>query len=267
MAINKTIPSTKVVSAAKRLREAAHKKETCQPIRNLIGETDLDKAYTIQNINNALRVANGAKAIGCKIGLTSFTVQKQLGIDQPDFGVLFNDMEIWNNGEISISELMQPKIETEIAFVVGKDLNKDYIGTADVLSAIEYALPSLEIVGSRIENWDIKITDTIADNAAASHFVLGHQPIPLRKLDLVNCKMVMKKGKKKVSEGVGASCLGSPVNAMIWLAQKMAELGKPLRAGDVVLTGALGPMSAVKAGDSFTATIDGLGGVSVNFTK
>lgn len=261
MAINK-----KISAAAKRLREAADKKETCQPIRNLIGETDLEKAYAIQNINTALRVAGGAKIVGCKIGLTSNAIQKQLGVDQPDFGMLFNDMEVWNNGEIPFSELMQPKVETEIAFVMGKDLDQTHIGTADVLSAVAYALPSIEIVGSRIENWNIKITDTIADNASASHYVLGHQPVPLRKLDLVGCNMVMKKKNRKVSEGIGAACLGSPINATIWLAQKMAHLGQPLRAGDVVLTGALGPMAAVKAGDSFTATIEGLGSVSVKFT-
>lgn len=262
MAFNKTINS-----AAKRLREANEKKATCQPIRNLIGETDLEKAYMIQNINTALRVASGARPLGCKIGLTSPAVQKQLGVDQPDFGMLFSDMEVWNNGEISVKELMQPKVEAEIAFVLGKDLDKAYIGTADVLSAVEYAVPSIEIVGSRIENWDIKITDTIADNASASHFVLGHQPIPLKKLDLIGCKMLMKKGKRKVSEGMGAACLGSPINATMWLAQKMTQLGKPLRAGDVVLTGALGPMVAVKAGDAFTASIEGLGSVSVRFTE
>jgi len=256
-----------VAAAAKRLREAENNKQVCDPIRNLIGITDIEKAYAVQEINTALRIAQGARIVGYKIGLTAPVVQKQLGVDQPDFGKLWHDREVLNGGEISIKELMQPRAEAELAFVLGKDLTSDKLTTVDILSAIDYAVTSIEIVGSRIKNWDIKITDTIADNASASHWVIGHQPVKLDKIDLLNCKMVMKNKKKIVSKGVGKNCLGSPINATLWLAQQMVKMGSPMKAGDLILTGALGPMVAAKAGDSFHVTIEGAGEVSVNFVK
>lgn len=262
MAINK-----KVEAAAKRLREAANKREVCEPVRNLIGTSDIEKAYAVQEINTAYRIAEGARIVGSKIGLTSPAVQKQLGVDQPDFGMLWHDKEIQNGGEISMSKLMQPKAEAELAFVLGKDLTSDKLTTIDIISAIDYVLPSIEIVGSRIKNWDIKITDTIADNASASHWVVGHQPISLENIDLLNCKMVMKNKGKVVSKGIGKNCLGSPINAMFWLANQMIKMGNSMQAGDVILTGALGPMVSAKAGDDFKITIEGAGEVSVKFTK
>ena len=256
----------KVEAAAKRLRQAAQQHQTCAPIRNLIGETDVAKAYAIQSVNTALRLSEGAKITGCKIGLTSPAVQQQLGVGQPDFGMLFDDMEVWNNGEISMHKLMQPKAEAEIAFVLKEDLNSDSINTTDVISAIDYALAAIEIVGSRIEKWNIKITDTIADNASASHYVLGHRPVKLQNLDLIGCKMLMKKNNKKVSAGTGGACLGSPINAMLWLAKTMVQMGTPMKAGQVILSGALGPMVNVQAGDKVEATIEGLGNVFVDFS-
>ena len=260
MAINRNVET-----AAKRLREAAVKRIVCDPVRNLIGTTDLEKAYAVQEINTALRIAQGAKIVGSKIGLTSLAVQKQLGVGQPDFGMLWNDKEVSNGGEISMSELMQPKAEAEIAFVLGKDLTSDKLTSIDILSAVDYALTSIEIVGSRIKDWNIKITDTIADNASASHWVVGHKPVKLENIDLLNCKMVMENNDKKVSEGIGKNCLGSPVNAMLWLARKMVAMGRPMQAGDVILTGALGPMVSAKAGDDFRVTIEGLSEVGVKF--
>jgi len=137
----------------------------------------------------------------------------------------------------------------------------------DVISAIDYALVSIEIVGSRIKNWDIKITDTIADNASASHWVIGHKPVKLESIDLLNCKMVMTNNEEIVSEGQGRNCLGSPINATLWLAQKLVAMGTPMRAGDLILTGALGPMVSAKAGDHFRVTIEGAGEVSVGFVE
>lgn len=257
----------KIQAAAKRLREASEKGITCDPVRNLIGETEIEKAYAVQEINSALRIAEGARIVGKKIGLTNAVIQKRFGIDSPDFGMLWHDKEVWNNGEISVKEIMQPKAEAEIAFVLGKDLTSEKVTSFEVISAIDYALASIELVGSRIHNWDIRITDTIADNASASHFVVSHKPIKLENLDLINCKMAMYKNGELVSEGSGGQCLGSPINATVWLAQTMARLGKPLRAGEVILTGALGPFIDIEAGDSFRAEIEGLGDVSVNFTE
>lgn len=220
-------------------------------------------AYAVQSINTEIRVSNGARIIGKKIGLTSLAVQKQLGVDQPDFGILFNDMEVLNGLSVSASTLLQPKAEVEIAFVLGEDLDVSGMTIVDLIAAIDYALPAIEIVGSRIQNWDINIYDTIADNASASHFVLGHTPKTLDEFDMVGCNMQMMKNGQKVSSGRGAACLGSPLNAMLWLANKMASLGQPLQAGEVILTGALGPMTDLVAGDELMAEIDGLGSVSV----
>ncbi|MEM9823053.1 MAG: fumarylacetoacetate hydrolase family protein [Bacteroidota bacterium] len=254
-----------VAAAAKRLREAEAKKRLCEPIRNLIGATDIEKAYAVQEINTALRMAQGARIVGRKIGLTAPVVQHQLGVNQPDFGMLWQDKEVMNGGEISMRELMQPRAEAEIAFVLGQDLDAKHLTSIDILSAIDYALAAIEIVGSRIKNWDIKITDTIADNASASHWVVGHQPVKLDQIDLLNCKMLMTNKGKKVSEGLGKNCLGSPINATLWLAQKLAQMGRPMKAGEVIFTGALGPMVSAKAGDEFHVSIEGAGEVSVQF--
>lgn len=262
-----SIENSNLEDIAKVLRDAAAQKVSCNPIRDIIGVTDLAKAYEIQAINSKLRIEGGARVVGSKIGLTSVAVQRQLGVDQPDYGLLFDDMEVLNGGEISCGELMQPKVEAEIAFVLKKDLNATSITTTEMLSAIDYAVASIEIVGSRIKDWNIKITDTIADNASASHFVIGHRPVRLENIDLINCEMSMYKNGEKVSHGTGAACLGSPINACIWLAQTMAAHGSPLKAGEVILSGALGPMSAVGPGDQVKAVIEGLGEVSVSFVE
>jgi 2-keto-4-pentenoate hydratase len=254
---------------AKQLRDAYENRTACPPLRDVIGVEDLETAYVIQSINNDLLIQKGARVTGRKIGLTSKAVQEQLGVDQPDFGVLLDTMEVLNGDSISIAELMQPKVEAEIAFVLAKDLPNRKISTVELINSIDYALAAIEIVGSRIENWNIKITDTIADNASASHYVLGHRPVKLSDFDVVNCEMTMEKVThflEEVSSGNGADCLGSPINAMLWLANKMAELGTPLKAGEVILSGALGKMASVEAGDTFRATIEGLGTVSVSFT-
>ncbi len=257
----------KIDQAAERLRGAEETKITCEPIRDLLGITNLEDAYAVQQINSELRLTEGAKIVGSKIGLTAPVVQKQLGVDQPDFGSLWDDREIKDGGNISMSELMQPKAEAEIAFMLGKDLDKEGLTIEELKDAIDYALVSIEIVGSRIKNWDIKITDTIADNASASHWVIGSKKTLLKDVDLEHCKMTMTSNSETVSEGVGSNCLGSPLNAMLWLAQKMISLGNPLKAGHLILSGALGPMYNINEGDDITATIEGLGSVNVKFTK
>ena len=254
-----------IEEVASTLRQAATSGICCAPIREVIGIEDITTAYAIQKHNIQEQLSRGASIIGYKIGLTSPVVQEQLGVDQPDFGTLLNTMEVMHNSIIPYTMLMQPKAEVEIAFVLKSDLAKSYISTVDVLHAIDYALIAIEIVGSRIENWDIKITDTIADNASSSHFVLGHRPMPLNSFDLLHCQMSLYKNGKLVSEGQGAACLGSPINAVVWLARTMAEWGQPLQAGQVILSGALGPMVNVEKGDMLRAEIDGLGEVAIHF--
>ena len=254
-----------VAQCASRLLEASETRTVCAPVREVIGNDALDSAYAVQDIITKHRLAKGEKIVGKKIGLTSPSVQKQLGVDQPDYGMLFNTMEVMNGGMVEWHQLMQPKVEAEIAFFLKRDLPSFAMSIADVLSAIEFAVPAIEIVGSRIKDWDIRITDTIADNASASHFVIGHSPKQISELDLLGCKMELFKNGEKVSEGKGSDCLGSPINATWWLAKKMAELGTPLKSGDLILAGALGPMVGVQPSDQVSASFSGLGTVSVTF--
>ena len=250
---------------AKELRVADKNKMAIAPIRDYLNNNDILSAYKIQDINTQFKIDSGKKNVGKKIGLTSKSVQKQLGVNQPDFGILFDDMQVINKGSIPWSEMMQPKVEAEVAFVLKKNITTVKPSLQDIENAIDYAVASLEIVDSRIKDWNIKILDTVADNASASHFVLGNNKKKLSKIDIVNCKMMMKVNNVEVSRGEGKACLGSPLIAVQWLAEQMFSLGNPLKAGDIILSGALGPMANVNYGDKIKATIDGLGSVSVNF--
>jgi 2-keto-4-pentenoate hydratase len=256
-----------IETAAVRLLQAIKTGRPCQPIRDLIASDDVDAAYAVQEYNTRFFLNEHRRLVGRKIGLTSVAVQKQLGVDQPDFGMLFADMQSGEASTIPYSILMQPKIEAEVALVLAKSLTKSRHSIADVIDATDYAVAALEIVGSRIINWDIRLADTIADNASSSRFVLGHAHHKLDDLDLVNCTMIMEKAGKEVSAGSGADCMGSPLNATVWLADVMVRIGHPLEAGDIVLTGALGPMVSVERGDVFEARIDGLGSVCARFDK
>lgn len=254
-----------ISKAAQALANAARTHEYIPPLRETYPDIDIESAYAIQRLNTERLVAEGRRIVGKKIGLTSLSVQKQLGVDQPDFGILFDDMSFGDADPIPASILHQPKIEAEVAFVLGRDLSMSHPGHLDVLNAIEYALPALEIVGSRIDKWNIKIADTIADNASSSAYVIGNTPKKLSELDLRLCGMVLTCRGEPVSVGAGAACLGNPINAVVWLARKMAALGTPLKEGDLLLSGALGPMAAVTPGDVFEARINGLGSVRAVF--
>jgi 2-keto-4-pentenoate hydratase len=251
--------------AAAMLRAAAQSGEFIAPLRELHAQMEGADAYAIQRINTEQRLREGRRAVGCKIGLTSLSVQRQLGVDQPDFGMLFDDMGYGDGEPIPWAGLHQPKVEAEIAFVLGRDLTMSRPGHVDILNAIDYALPALEIVGSRIAGWNIKFVDTVADNASSSAYVLGGTPRKLADIDLRLCGMLLQRGGEPVSVGAGAACLGNPLNAVVWLARTMAAFGTPLRAGDLVLSGALGPMVAAQPGDAFEARINGLGSVRAVF--
>jgi 2-keto-4-pentenoate hydratase len=237
------------------------------PVRELLQAGGVEAAYAAQEINTERGLKAGRRLVGRKIGLTSLAVQKQLGVDQPDYGMLFADMAMPEGLEIPFSRLMQPKAEAEIAFVLGRDLDTDQPTAADLFRAIDYAVAAIEIVGSRVANWQISILDTIADNASSGLYVLGNQPKKLDGLDLGLAGMVMERKGEPVSTGAGVACLGHPLNATLWLARVMAKCGRPLRAGDTVLSGALGPMVAVAPGDAIEARISGLGTVRAIFGK
>lgn len=255
-------------TAAQALRQAAHTGAWIAPLRETYPGLDAQAAYAIQQINVDARLAAGERVVGRKIGLTAAAVQAQLGVNQPDFGTLLNGMNYGDSEPIPWRTLQQPKIEAEIAFVLGRDLAQERPCQADVLQAIDYVQPALEIVGSRIADWNIRFVDTVADNASASAFVLGGQPVRLATAgDLRHCGMALMRRGEPVSTGAGAACLGHPINAVTWLARTMAEMGTPLRAGDVILSGALGPMVAVQPGDIFEARIQGLGRVRAVFEE
>ncbi len=252
-------------SLAARLREAEQRRQPVAPVRGEIAPDDTELAYAVQQANVEARLARGERIVGRKIGLTSLAVQRQLGVDRPDFGALFASMAYGDGETIPLGRLIQPKVEAEIALVLERDLVHEKHSFADILSATAYALAAIEVVDSRIRDWDIRFVDTVADNASSALFVLGSRPVRLDQLDLAGCRMTMQQDGEQVSQGVGAACLGNPLNAAMWLADTMVKLGTPLRAGDVVLTGALGPMVAVTGPGSFTAQIDGLGSVRAVF--
>lgn len=250
---------------AERLRNA-YSGETVPPLRDGLDPTDAAGAYAVQDINTRFWQAQGRRIVGRKIGLTAKAVQAQLGVDRPDYGVLFDDMAVENGSDLLASRVIQPKVEAEIALVLSRDLDNPKAGFQDVLAAAAYVLPAIEIVDSRISDWKITFADTVADNGSSYGYVLGSTPRLLDGLDLFTCGMALEVNGKVVSLGAGAACMGHPLNSVAWLARAMAEVGQPLRAGDILLTGALGPMVALAKGDQVRATIGGIGTCGFSFT-
>ena len=247
------------------LYEALTAGKTVSPLTSRGFDITIEDAYHIQQHMLARRIEKGEKVVGKKIGVTSKAVMNMLGVGQPDFGYLLDGM-VYNEGEsIPMDTLIQPKAEGEIAFLMNKDLMGPGLTAADILAATEGVMACFEIVDSRIQDWKIKIQDTVADNASCGVFVLGDKLVDPKKVDLSLCGMVLEKNGEIVVTGVGAATMASPVNAMVWLANTLGRLGIGLNAGDIVLSGALGAMVPVKAGDSLRVTIGGIGGCSVRF--
>ncbi len=248
---------------AERLRQA-YLSGPVAPLRDGLAPNDEDGAYAVQTINTRLWQDQGRRIVGRKIGLTAKAVQAQFGVNQPDFGVLFADMQIGDGQMLRAAGLHQPRAEAEIALVLAKDI-RDPAPTPETLAAaVDHVVAAIEIVDSRIADWQISFADTVADNGSAAFFVLGQQRQPLKGLDLYSCGMVMELNGSIASLGAGAACLGHPLNAAAWLAAKSIDQGEPLRAGDIILTGALGPMVAIQPGDWVTTHIGGIG--SATFT-
>ncbi len=248
------------------LFSALRTREMIEPLTEREPDITIDDAYHISLRLVERRVADGERIIGKKIGVTSKAVQNMLNVHQPDFGYLTDRMVYGNGDEMPISEqLIQPRAEGEIAFILKKDLSGPGVTNADVLAATEAVMPCFEIVDSRIRDWKIKIQDTVADNASCGLFVLGDRAVDPRKVDLATVGMVVEKNGQIISTGAGAAALGSPVNCVAWLANTLGRFDIPLKAGEVILSGSLVPLEPVVAGDFMRVEIGGIGSASVRF--
>jgi 2-keto-4-pentenoate hydratase len=254
-------------AAAERLLTASRTGVPCAPVRDLIGRDDLEAAYAVQQKLSAERIAAGATVVGRKIGLTSAAVQQQLGVGQPDFGILFDDMAYAGGDTVPFDSVLQPRVEAEVGFVLCDDLADGPLDSEQVRAAIGYAVAALEICGSRVERWDISFGDTVADNASAGAFVLGSVRRPLSEVEPKDVEMTLSIDGEVASTGTGGACLGDPIEAVVWLARQARELGEPLRAGQLILSGALGPMRPVTPCAKVVAAISGLGRVAVSFSE
>lgn len=253
--------SEKILKAAEVIRQS---RATCKAVDKVSvthGIATMDEAYAISELNRQFNVAQGSRVVGKKIGLTSKAVQTQLNVDQPDFGFLFNYMEFLNGQVVPANRLIQPKAEAEIAFVVQHSMSGQVPTYSEFLACLGYALPAIEIVDSAIADWKITIIDTVADNASSGLYVLGDQPVPVAQLALGELGMALERNGSMVSLGVGSACLGHPLRAAYWLACEMIRRGHGLAKGEVILSGALGPMVPIQVGDKVEARIQGLGSV------
>ncbi len=249
-----------------RLYDAMRSQQSIPPLSDEFSELTIDDAYHISLQMLKRRQADGEAVVGKKIGVTSAPVQEMLGVFQPDFGFLTNAMQIPNGGEIQIADhLIQPRAEAEIAFRLKSDLKGPGVSEQDVLDATEVIYPCFEIVDSRIDDWKIKITDTVADNASCGVFVLGDNAVDPRGLDLPNLTTVVTKNGEFLSEGKGSAVQGNPLTAVAWLANTLGEFGIPFLAGEVILSGSLVPLEPMQPGDHVSMTLSGVGSCDCRF--
>jgi 2-keto-4-pentenoate hydratase len=254
---------TLITNCAARLVEAHDDKRSIPPLRAELA--DIPTAYAVQRETIRTWTTRGRRKSGRKIGLTSVAVQKQLGVDEPDYGTLFADMIVASGTCLERGRLISPRVEPELAFVLKKDLGGSDVSLQDVMDATDYICPALEICDSRIQNWDISIIDTIADNASCGLIVLGTDRRPAVLDELPAYRVDLLKNGSRVESGEGVACLGNPAEAVAWLARAMTRLGDGLSAGDVIMSGSLTKMVAAEPGDSFAAIFEGFAPVSISF--
>ena len=261
------LDTKKIDSYGDELFSALRDVHTVEPLTDREADISIADAYAISSRLLQNRIDDGERLIGKKIGVTSAAVQTMLGVDQPDFGYLTDAMVVEEGEALSVSsKMIQPRAEGEIAFVLKKDLVGPGITAAEVLQATDFIVPCFEIVDSRIRDWNIKIQDTISDNASCGYFVLGQDAVDARKVDLSTCGMVVELNGQIISTGAGSAALGaSPVSCVVWLANMLGSLGTPLNAGEVILSGSLVPLQSVKAGDHMTVNIGGIGRTAIRF--
>jgi len=252
-------------SLALELYRAMRQRQTLTPLTDRHPEVTLEDAYRISQQFLKLRLEDGERLVGKKIGLTSKVVQDMLGVHQPDFGFLTHAMQYESGADIPFEQpLIQAKSEGEIAFVLKHDLVGPNVTKEQVLAATDYVAACFEIVDSRIENWQIKIQDTVADNASCGVFVMGDKASP-ESVDFEDCKMIIKNKGEVVAQGQGSAALGSPLNCVAWLANALGEYGVSLKAGDIILSGSLAAMIPCQKGDDMTMEIEGIGKASYRF--
>lgn len=249
------------------LFDALRTRRTLAPLTERHPGITIDDAYRISRCFLACREAQGEQVVGKKIGVTSKPVQDMLGVFQPDFGFLTSAMQVADGATVSLSGagLIQPRAEGEIAFMLKADLQGPGVTRADVIAATAWVAPCFEIVDSRIDNWKIRIQDTVADNASCGVFVVGAQHTDPRALDLAAAAMQMWKNGTPAGAGLGSAVQGHPAEAVAWLANTLGAFGIPFKAGEIILSGSLAPLVPAVAGDRFTMQIEGLGGCSIAF--
>lgn len=257
--------SINIEKLAGELLQAQQQRTSVAPLTERYPELTVVQAYQIQLALVQNRLKEGRRIVGKKIGLTSQAMQNLLGVPEPDYGHLFDDMVVLNGQPITAAQLLQPRCEGEIAFLLGRNLAGPGVTVAEVLTATEAVMPALEIVDSRVQDWKIKIQDTVADNGSSALLVLGNKLTSVRNLDLRLVGMVLEKNGQMVATGAGAAALGHPASAVAWLANKLAEFDITLTAGEIVLSGSLAIAPPAVAGDFFRADFDRLGDVSVAF--
>lgn len=262
------LQDSQISAYADELYNALRQRQMIAPFSERTPEMTIEDAYAVSNLLLDKRIKlDGEKVIGKKIGVTSQAVMKMLNVYQPDFGYLTDAMVVDESEALSVStKMIQPRAEGEIAFVLKHDLIGPGVTASDVLRATDFVVPCFEIVDSRIKDWKIKIQDTVADNASCGYFLLGSQAADPRKVDLSTCGMVMEMNGQVVATGAGAAALGSsPISCVVWLANTLGRFGVPLKAGEVILSGALVPLQPVKAGDYMSVSIGGIGRTAVRF--
>ncbi|WP_063002584.1 2-keto-4-pentenoate hydratase [Nocardia mikamii] len=251
-----------VHAAAQRLLAAYRSSTPIGPLTPEFPGAELSTAYRIAQAQVEQWEKDGDTVKGHKVGLASAAIQRQMGVDQPDFGHLTASMFHLEHHPIPASTYIQPRIEPEIAFILGRSLTGPGVTIADAVRAVEFVLPALEIVDSRITDWKIGIFDTIADNASSGGVVLGSRPVLLRDIDLRLCGCTLHINGELMATGAGGAVLGSPLNSLVWLANTVGPLGVTLEPGHVVLPGSMTQAFPISPGDSIVATMNGLGTVS-----
>ncbi|NLW42977.1 MAG: 2-keto-4-pentenoate hydratase [Tissierellia bacterium] len=254
---------TRNVEIAEKLYQADKTGEPIEQITKVYEGLTVDDAYEIQLLNVDKKLAEGNVITGKKIGLTSLAMQESLGVDTPDFGFLYDSMEIENN-TVKKDEILQPRVEGELAFILKEDL-KDGATIEDVYEATEYVVPALEIVGSRIKDWKLTIVDTVADNASCGMYLLSDIKIDPEKVDLKEIEMTLSKNGEVINSGNGSAVLGDPANAVLWLARSLGNYGVTLNAGDIILAGALSAAIPAVSGDEFSCDYGEFGVLKVKF--